>query len=145
MAGMLKPKDRERSKKSLERFLSSILDESNFTVDILVHSKQGNCIYYCVPCSVITEFEFPNLETSYSLNIWWSKAEKRVGNPPKDGFPNYPACSEYKTYFNSMWFQSTNLSFENVWRDAVWIYVFIHDDGIDNTGEIEKLANMIKR
>lgn len=142
---MMKKKDRQRSSQDLEQFLKEILDDSDFEVDILVNSEQGNCFYYCVPCKVVTEDDFPYGETSYSLNIWWSKAEKKEGNPPKDGFPNYPGCTEYKTYFNSMFFQNSYLEFRNVWHDEVAIYIFVHDDNVDNSHEMKELAKLWDR
>lgn len=145
MAGMLKLKEREFSNTNLKKFLKNVLDESDFTVDVLVHSQQGNCFYYCVPCSVIIESNFPNAETSHSLNIWWSKAEKRVGTPPKDGFPSYPACTEYKTYFNNMFFQQSYLEFRNIWHDSVAIYIFIHDNNVDNTDNMKEIAELWER
>lgn len=145
MPGMLKKTDRQSSDQSLERFLEGILDDSDFEVDILVHSKQGNGFYYGVPCTVVKENDYPYGETSYSLNVWWSKADKREGNPPKDGFPNYPGCSEYKTYFNSMFFLNSYLEFRNVWHDEVAIYIFIHDDDNDNSNEMKELAKLWDR
>ena len=137
--GMLKPADRIRSAKALEEFIGfAFEDRIEFSFDVVVLSSNGACVYYNTPCAFEHE-NYPNDEDSYTIDIWWTQAEKQEGKTPACGYHNFKSYFQHFS-FTPRW--DRYLSFSCMWREESKICIIKRENGVSNLEVIKKIVEV---
>ena len=139
---MLKIKERAYSRDAIIKFLGyPIEDKEVFLADVCVAHSAGTTVYSGTPCVVEPEI-YPNNEDSYSIDIWWSQAESRIGNRPQTGFPPDP----YKSYFDYFHYdrKQAYIYFSSRWKEEMKIFILRRPSTGNNEEKIQKIIQLFE-